>query len=497
MKSSDKLVRVLVVDDEYGMREGCRRILEPEGYAVETAEDGAAGLDLFRNRGPFAIALVDLQMPRMGGMELIPHLREIDEDIVIFVITAYATIETAVEATHRGAYGYIPKPFTPDELLLPVRNGLEHRALSIEAKQLRREREHRLLEVAFERSKASTIIGCMTDGVLVINRDKGIVLRNNGMMRIFPSCGEFSLPAPLSALKCGPLEEIILEVIAGGGAPVIASREVPLGKSVYMVNASPVLEPAGDVMGAVAVLRDITTLKKLDEAKSVFVSMVAHEVKGPLAAVENYLDILRTGNAVADEEKKRAILDRCSLRIGALRNMVSELIDLTAIQTGHFAIKRTILDIRETVAEAIDACREKAAAKGQDIHILKTSSLERTRILADPRSLLIICTNLIDNAIKYTQDAGRIEIELEENGLFVRLHVRDNGIGISKEEQEHIFEDFYRAKNEYTRQVPGTGLGLSLVKKLVECHEGAVSVQSAPGNGTLFTVSLPIMDGAR
>jgi signal transduction histidine kinase len=298
-------------------------------------------------------------------------------------------------------------------------------------------------------------------------------------------------------LKCDPLEEIIAEVIAGGGGPVIASKEVPVGKSVFMVNASPVLEPAGDVMGAVAVLRDITALKKLDEAKSVFVSMVAHEVKSPLAAVENYLDVLRMGNAVADEEKKRAILDRCSLRISALRNMVSELIDLTAIQTGHFSIKRTVLDIREVVAEAIDACREKAEAKRQSIRLVESPSLERTRILADPHSLLIICTNLIDNAIKYTQDAGQIEIKLEENGLFIRLVVRDNGIGMSTEEQEHIFKEFYRAKNEYTLQVPGTGLGLSVVKKLVECHEGAISVQSTPGNGSLFTVSLPIMDKAR
>lgn len=483
--------RVLVVDDELGMREGCRRILEAEGYAVETAEDGIAALDCYKQHGPFSLALVDLQMPRMGGLQLIQHLKTLDEDIVIFVITAYAAIETAVEATRQGAYGYIPKPFTPDELLLPVRNGLERRALSIEAKRLRQERERRLLEVAFERSKANTIIGCMADGVLVINRDKQLVLRNNGMMRVLPSCATVSLPAPLAQLECPALEEILDEVLASDAGPVIASRETQLGKCVYMVNASPVLEPNGEVMGAVAVLRDITALKKLDEAKSMFISMVAHEVKNPLAAVESYLTALLMGNLDGDPEKKRQVIERCILRTATLRNMVSELINLTAIETGHFTLKRSVLDVRPIVAQAVEAYREKALAKKQNLTLTCGPELDHTRILADKDSVFIICSNLIDNAIKYTHEQGHIEVKLEENGLFLKLVVRDDGIGISPEDQERVFDEFFRVKNAYTMQHPGTGLGLSLVKKLVECHEGTIAVQSAPGKGTTFTVSLP------
>ncbi len=175
--------RILVVDDELGMREGCSKVLSMEGFDVETAPDGLTGLKLFRERGDFAVALVDLKMPGMGGLELIEHLKSHDEDVAIFVITAYAAIDTAVEATRRGAYGYIPKPFTPDELLITVRNGLERRALNIEAKRLRDERERRLLELARERSKSSTIINCMADGVIVVNRDRQIVLRNAAVLR--------------------------------------------------------------------------------------------------------------------------------------------------------------------------------------------------------------------------------------------------------------------------------------------------------------------------
>ena len=119
-----EMPRILVVDDEPGIRDGCRKVLESEGYEVETADDGLSGLELVRNGHGFTAALVDLKMPRMGGMEFIERVRSFNDDIVILVITAYASIDSAVEATKHGAYAYIPKPFTPDELLLSVKNGL-------------------------------------------------------------------------------------------------------------------------------------------------------------------------------------------------------------------------------------------------------------------------------------------------------------------------------------------------------------------------------------
>ena len=485
-------VRVLVVDDERGMREGCRKILSPEGFIVETAEDGAAGLELFKERGDFAIVLVDLNMPRMGGMDLIKHLRALDEDAIIFVITAYAAIDTAVEATQRGAYGYIPKPFTPDELLLPVRNGLERRTLSIEAKRLRQEREGRLLEVARERSKSSTIISCMTDGVMVINRDKQIVLRNAAMMSIIPGCASLPLPSPLEDLKTPELMELIDEVLLKDSGPVIASKEIAVDKCTYMVNASPVLEPNGAAIGAVAVMRDITALKKLDVAKSMFISMVAHEVKSPLSAVENYLNVILNGYVDNDPAKKRNMMERSLLRITALRTMVSDLLNLRAIETGKFTIKRSVLDIREVVAAAFEASREKAEEKKITLRLLCAPEMEKTRVLADRDSMLMVFTNLIDNAVKYTPSQGNVGVQVFQNGVFVKVSIEDDGIGMTPEQQEHVFEEFYRAKNDYTVQVPGTGLGLSLVKRLVEVHQGHVSLSSEMGKGSKFIVSLPI-----
>jgi two-component system phosphate regulon sensor histidine kinase PhoR len=483
--------RILVVDDELGMREGCRRILTAEGYEVETADDGLAGLETFERRGPFAAALVDLKMPRLGGLELIERILAKDREIVLLVITAYATIDTAVEATKRGAYGYIPKPFTPDELLLPVKNGLEKRALSLEAKRLRDEREKRLLEVAFERSKSNTIINCMTDAVLVVNREGQIVLRNAAAGRVIPACAEVALPAALSTLEGAGLRDLIGETLAGAG-PHIVSRETTLGGCTFMVNASPVIEPSGETIGAVAVLRDITALKKLETAKSMFVSMVAHEIRNPLAAIEGYLDLILSGLAGEDPARDRQMLERALLRARTLRTLVSELMNLTAIETGHFTIRRSPLDLAGVAVEAVESCRSKADERRIELGFTKPESGSAC-VLADRSAMLSVFTNLIDNAVKYTPEGGHVDVRVESQGPYVTVAVRDDGIGMSADEKAHACDEFYRAKNAFTARVPGTGLGLSLVKRLVELHDGKLAIQSAPGQGSTFTVSLPAL----
>jgi two-component system phosphate regulon sensor histidine kinase PhoR len=487
--------RILVVDDELGMREGCRKILVSEGYEVETAEDGLAGLEIFKEQGGFAAALVDLKMPRMGGIDLIERIREIDEDAVLLVITAYATIDTAVEATKLGADGYIAKPFTPDELLLPVRNNLEKRALSIEARRLREEREKRLLELAFERSKNFTIINCMTDGVLVVNRDMQLVLRNAAAARFIPDCANAPLAAPLTNLSCAALRDLLSEALQASSNPTIVSKEIAAGDSVCMVNASPVVEPNGEALGAVAVLRDITALKKLETAKSMFVSMVAHEVKNPLAAIEGYLNVILSGVAGENPERDRKMMQRALVRATTLRTMVSELMSLTAMETGHFNIKRSPLDIGEVVAEVLDSYKGKAAEKGIELSLSSDGSVEQ--VLADKNAILSVFTNLIDNAIKYTPEGGHVGVQVEHNSLYARVLVSDDGIGMTDGEIERAFDEFFRAKNEYTARVPGTGLGLTLVRRLVEMHQGRVTAKSGPGEGSTFTVALPILDVAR
>jgi two-component system, OmpR family, phosphate regulon sensor histidine kinase PhoR len=483
--------RILVVDDELGVREGCRKILTAEGYEVLTAGDGRTGLEQFRERGPFAVLLVDLMMPKMSGLELVTEVKSRDPDIVPIIITAHATIDTAVEGTKQGAYSYIPKPFTADELLLSIKNGLEKRTLTIEARRLGEERERRLLEVASERSKSNTIITAMTDGILVINTDKLVVLRNAAAARILPDCAAMPIPFPLDALANPDVREIIGVVIDSHGGFMILSREITIASATYMVNASPVIEPGGETSGAVAVFRDITALKKLETAKSMFVSMVAHEVKSPIAAAEGWLNLLLSGTVKHDPDEEKRIISRSLVRLRTLRGMVSELLNLTAIETGNFTLHRAPADVRAVAVKAMEAQREKAAEKRIDLAMADAAG-DGSLVLADGDALLIVMNNLIENAIKYTPEDGKVRVRCARDGMYMRVSVEDTGIGMTPEEQAKVFDEFFRARNEHTANIPGTGLGLSLVKRLTELHQGKVEVASEAGKGSTFTVSLPV-----
>jgi signal transduction histidine kinase len=432
----------------------------------------------------------------MSGLELMREVRSRDPDIVPIIITAHATIDTAVEGTRQGAYSYIPKPFTPDELLLAIKNGLERRTLMLEARRLREEREKRLLELASERSKSNTIIAAMTDGILVINTEKLVVLRNNAAARILPDCASREIPFPLEAITSPDVREIVNIVIDSPGGFMILSRQIPLGQSTYMVNVSPVIEPGGETSGAVAVFSDVTEMKKLDTAKSMFVSLVAHEVKSPLAATEGWLNLILSGMLKQDAAEEHRMLQRALLRVRTLRTMVNELLSLTAIQTGNFSLKRAPVEVAALLAEVAEANREKAAEKRIAISVSGEDRGDALRVLADRDTLSMVYANLVENAIKYSREGGHVWVSMRETGMYVTVSVKDDGIGMSPEDCTKVFDEFYRARNEHTASIPGTGLGLSLVKRLTELHEGTVTVTSTLGQGSEFTVNIPALAGA-
>jgi two-component system phosphate regulon sensor histidine kinase PhoR len=274
---------------------------------------------------------------------------------------------------------------------------------------------------------------------------------------------------------------------------VILSRQVPVGSSTYLVNVSPIIEPAGYTSGAVAVFSDVTELAKLDAAKSTFVSLVAHEVKSPLAAAEGWLNVILGGMLKHDAAEERRMLERALLRVRTLRVMVGELLNLTAIQTGNFSLKRAALDVAEVVAEVVEANREKAAEKALSVDVSLGTSGDDLRVLADRDALSIVYGNLVENAIKYSKGAGHVWVRIGRAGLYVTVTVKDDGIGIPAEECGKVFDEFYRVRGEHTANIPGTGLGLSLVRRLTELHEGTVTMTSALGAGSEFTVSIPAL----
>lgn len=492
-------VHILVVDDEKGIREGCRRILISEGYSVDVGSNGKEGLELAKAK-QYDLLLVDLMMPVMGGIELMEQVRQLDPEIIMIVVTGFATIETAVDAMRHGAYDYVPKPFTPDQLLAVVNRGLEKRRLSLQARRLMEERDQKLLEVATEKSKLHTIVSSIADGILVINREHQLVLWNPAAIKMLNFSGQPEAGKEISEIIP---EKNLIKIIDKGFSPessryTTISEEIvlpPPGKKTIMVNVSKVRDETGKDLGVVSTLNDITVLKEINEIKSQFVAMVTHELRAPLSAIEGYLSAYLTGAAGSDPKMYQQMMERAKQRAHSLLDLVNDLLQYSRLESKSVARKKELLDISDIITSTVELLKGQGAAK--DIRFEVNIPGPLPLIEADRAEIEQLFTNLVSNAIKYNVKNGKVILHAQPDSHFLNITVADTGIGIDEESLPCVFDEFYRACGPETRYVTGTGLGLSIVKKIVESHFGHIKVDSKPGKGTTFTVMLPIKQGKK
>jgi two-component system, OmpR family, phosphate regulon sensor histidine kinase PhoR len=485
---------ILVVDDERGIREGCRRILTSNGHNVDVAENGQQGFDLIQ-KSDFDLVLVDLMMPVMGGIEMMEKALQNNPELIMIVITGFATVETAVDAMKHGAYDYIPKPFAPDQLLTVVNRGLEKHRLRQQTKQLMEERDRRLLEVTNEKSKIHTIVNSMVDGVLVINRDQQLVLWNPAAMKMLNITKKFESGQELA--KCISHTELIRTIdkaIDPKSAHYTSlSEEIELNDpepQTLMANVSVVRDENNEMLGVVCIIRDITQLKEIDRVKSQFVSMVAHELRAPLSAIENYITTYLTGAAGENPEFNRNMLERSKLRAHSLLNLVEDLLQISRIESQTISRKKELLDITEIINNTIELLKPQGKEKNIKFEILIPKPCPT--IEADRGEMEQLFTNFISNAIKYNVENGSVSVALKCTDNFLEIRIIDTGIGLAKNDLTQIFDEFYRVSREETRYITGTGLGLAIVKKIVENHLGRISVESELNKGSTFIISFPI-----
>ncbi len=367
-------LRILVVDDELGMRHSIKRALrnftvhlpEIDGetrFAVSEADSGEQALELLREES-FDLMLLDHKLGGMTGLDVLEALRAQERDMLIIMITAFATIETAVRATKTGAYDFIAKPFTPDELKTTIEKAAAHLLTQRQAKRLAEEKRR----IRFD-----------------------------------------------------------------------------------------------------------------------FIRVLGHELKAPLAAIENYLGLLRDRVAGEQVSKYDHMIDRALIRSAGMRKLIVDLLDMTRIESGQKRREITDVDAIEAAQAALDGVRTAADARGITLN-LQTNGPCTLR--GDRGELEIVLNNLVSNAVKYNRDNGEVTVELIGDDTWIRFSVRDTGIGMTEEEAARLFADFVRIKNEQTRNIEGSGLGLSIVKKIAQLYRGNVAVESEPGVGSKFTVTL-------
>ena len=251
-------------------------------------------------------------------------------------------------------------------------------------------------------------------------------------------------------------------------------------------TSTPILE-ADRVVGAVVVFKDISERRELERSKDTFVASVSHELRTPLTSILGYLELIGDTAGELSEEHRRflRVVDRNADR---LLRVVDDLLLVAQVDAGAVELDLSPVDIGGLVADAVDVARPQAEAAGLELAAVVVAT---TVLHADRARLGQVLDNLISNAVKFTPAGGRVVLRALALDDRVVLEVSDDGAGMSAREQQQLFERFYRAPSASEHAIPGTGLGLTIVKALVEAHGGTVGVKSAAGEGTTIRVELP------
>jgi signal transduction histidine kinase len=368
---------LLVVDDEPGIRSGVKRILSghtvsfpfmDDDYSFEVSEaaTGEEALEILDEHPP-DILLLDNKLPGINGMEVLEIIRQRKLDIMVAMITSYASLEVAAKATDDGAWDFLPKPFTPAELKSSI-----------------------------------------------------------------------------------------------------------------------------DLITKQFFLKRITTGMK-EEGKKIryqFLSVLSHELKSPLNALEGYLELIKKrelGESVTDYEQ---VLDRSLLRVEGMRTLILDLLDFTKIRLDRKVEKMERIDMSERAKMALSTINLLAIQRNIGI----TFQGEEIFYMADPSDMDILFNNLLSNAVKYNREGGSVSLTVQRIPDGVEILVEDTGIGMSEEEVSQLFKEFVRIKNNRTQGISGSGLGLSIVAKITSLYGGHVHVESVPDQGSVFKVTLPESD---
>jgi two-component system, sensor histidine kinase and response regulator len=368
-------LKVLVVDDEPGIRSGVTRILrnfrvdypfmeEAFDFEVFEAPTGEEGIEIIENNLP-DIILLDNKLPGIQGIEVLEYIKKKQLNIIVVMITSYASLELAVKATSDGAYDFIPKPFTPQELKSSLEN---------------------------------------------------------------------------------------------------------ITKRMFLKKMTSQLKESGK------------------QVRFQFLSVLSHELKSPLNAIEGYLRLIRERQLGSRLEDYEEVMERSLDRIRGMRTLILDLLDLTRAETSKGTRNISDTNVVQAARTAVETMQPYSIQKDVSVRV---EGPEDLTIRCDQNELEIILNNLISNAIKYNRNGGSVVCKITAENEHLVISVSDTGIGMSPAEMETLFQDFVRIKNEKTRNIAGSGLGLSIVKKLVDSCKGKIEVSSIPDQGSTFTITIP------
>ncbi|MEJ5314187.1 ATP-binding protein [Anaerolinea thermophila] len=336
-------------------------------------------------------------------------------------------------------------------------------------------------ETIAERRKLETVLTNVQDGVVLMDREKRLLLVNQTVRQAFSLPENHLVGRSFRDVFTHPALLELLEGLDNGTDRT--ELQVEDGRY-FAVRASPIPE-----VGTALTFSDITNLKKLDQIKSDFVHTVSHDLRSPLTAILGYVELIERVGTVNDLQ--RDFIRRIQVSVHNITSLVDDLLDLGRIEAG-FDTRKEPVALDTIIRYSVEGFKKALGEKGHTLQL--DLPAQSPSLLANPVQMRQMVDNLLDNAIKYTPQGGRIQVSLRVEGNQLLFQVSDNGIGIPPIDLPYVFDKFYRASNA-APDVSGTGLGLAIVKSIVEAHEGRIWVDSAVGSGSTFTVVLPLSGG--
>ncbi|MEJ2727697.1 MAG: response regulator [Deltaproteobacteria bacterium] len=357
MPKNDNDIQVLVVDDELNIREGSQRILNRDGFDVLTASTGMEALDWLESQ-IVPIILLDLKMPGMDGMEVLKRIRQLDETILVIVITGFATVETAIEAMKQGAYDFIPKPFEPEQLRIVVNRAAEKLRLTREARILEHERNQTLADLATEKSRIRTVLESLPNGVGVINAKGQVVWMNPAFLRLLGLQPDMETGKSIEDyIADKQLCNLVREISLGRHVDYedIPAYELAISDENFIeARSRPVLDDRKQCLGAVVNLMDITGMKIIDRMKSEFVAKVSHELRSPLATIHEQLVHVLGDMVKETTSPDHNILMRAKEKTHGLISLIGDLLDLSRIESGMVTQEPKPVHLEDLLNDIVD-----------------------------------------------------------------------------------------------------------------------------------------------
>ena len=500
---------ILIVDDEKMILDYLQALLMTEGYNITLATNGSEALAQAETLRPDLI-LLDVMMPDMDGFEVCRRVRTAPRlaEVPIIMVTGLDDQKSRLEGIEAGANDFVTKPF----------NGAELRARVRTITRLNRHRRIRTLELQAERDRTHAILEALGESVVVTDVEGSIQYLNPATVALTGYRDEEALGQSWYRWQSQEgqeqLSDDILEVVRSGQTwrGEVVNRRKDGSRYDAALTVAPLFssDDRSNLIGYVSVQRDITPLKEAERSKTKFVSNVSHELRTPLSVITLLGDNLDTLYDRLNDEKRRQMVRDIQKHTEVLNSLIGDILEISRIDSGRASMEREWVDLAELTREEANKLLPMADQKYQTLVV---PDAEQLPVWGNNDQLRQVIRNLVNNAIKYTPEEGiiicecrtqaarpandktlddcwPIEIDLS-TGSWAVLRVIDNGIGISKEHLPNLFGRFYRVNTQ--GNIRGTGLGLSIARELTELHSGYLTVTSTPGEGSVFTVYLPML----